>query len=298
MRVLVTGSNGFIGKYICEYYKKDNYVIGVGRRETSVTDVDEYIKCDFANDDIFEVLDPVFAKGIDYVIHVAADNRVEPMCVEVVKSNCIGTQALLELSEKSNVKKYVQLSSVPVIGSPEELPVSISSKINPPTVYHATKYFQEILADYAYRKHGLRTVSIRIPSPMAPGVTERYIFPTFIRKAIAGEDLEIYGSGTRKQTYIHVSDIVNAIDLAVKSDCVGAYVLGSHNLISNIDLAKKVIEVLNSSSNIVYNGKDDPYDSQEWQIDYKPFSLATGYEAKVLLEEMIKEYRDYIVQKD
>lgn len=298
MRVLITGSNGYIGAYACDYFGKDSYVIGVGRKPVSKAKVDEYIQCDFAEDDIKEKLKNVFAKGIDVIYHIAADNRKEPYGIDVIKSNCVGTQALLELAEEYNVKCFIQLSSVPVIGTPKELPITPENSLQPPTIYHATKCLQELLADYAYRSTGLRTVSIRIPSPMGPGVNTRYIFPTFISKAIAGEDICIYGKGNRKQTYVHVSDVCLAMKLTADNElCKGTYVLGSPHLISNIDLAKKIIEVLHSESKIVFVDKEDPCDGQVWQINYEPLKQQTGYESQLTLEEMIKEYSLYLVQK-
>lgn len=297
MRILITGSNGYIGAYACDYFSEGNYIIGVGRKNEAQSHVDQYIKCDFARDDVKQVLREVFSQGIDVVYHIAADNRKEPYGVDVIKSNCVGTQALLELAEEYRVESFVQLSSIPVIGTPTELPITPQHPLEPPTIYHATKCLQELLADYAYRSTGLRTVSIRIPSPMGPGVNPRYIFPTFIKKAMNGEDICLYGTGSRKQTYVHVSDVCQAMKLASQCDCQGTYVLGSPHLISNVDLARTIIEVLHSDSKIIFTGQEDKYDSQIWQIDDEPLKCATGYEAKVTLEEMIKEYCSYICEQ-
>lgn len=297
MNILVTGCNGYIGKHACDYFKKrNNYIIGVGRKTESTAYIDEYIVCDFAEDDVKGRLASVFEKGVDVVLHIAADNRHEPFGIDVIKSNCIGTQALLELCEEYESKVFVQLSSIPVIGEPKETPITVHNELEPPTIYHATKVLQELLADYAYRKNGLRTVSIRIPSPMGIGVNEHYIFPTFIRKAIVGEPIELYGHGTRKQTYVHVSDICDALNRTIESNCHGTYLLGSPHLISNADLAKLIVEVLKSESEVRFVDKPDVYDGQIWEIDYSPLTRDTGYNPKISLEEMILEYRDYLAE--
>lgn len=110
--------------------------------------------------------------------------------------------------------------------------------MKPPTVYHVTKHTQELLADYASYTFGLRTVSLRICSPVGCGVNPKTIFPVFVNKALSGEDITIYGQGTRKQTYIHVKDIAQAIYRCIVSQAQGVYNLASYNLISNLDLAK------------------------------------------------------------
>ena len=133
---------------------------------------------------------------------------------------------------------------------------------------------------------------------MGPGVNPRYIFPTFIRQAIKGEDIKIYGEGSRKQTYVHVKDICRALEQAIESDAQGVYLLGSPYLISNYDLAKKVIEVLESKSKIVFTGQEDIYDGQSWEIDYSPLKEDIGYLPKIGLEEMILEYSEYLKRNE
>lgn len=296
MRFLITGSNGYIGKHTCNYLRdKENYIIGTGRKDSSFSICDQYIQCDFANDAVKDKLRATFERGIDGIFHIAADNRKEPYGIEVIKSNCIGTQALLELAEEYKVKNFIQLSSVPVIGTPKELPITPKHSLEPPTIYHATKCLQELLADYAYRSTKLRTVSIRIPSPMGIGVNPRYIFPTLIKKALRGEDIELYGTGSRKQTYVHVLDICKAMENAFyHENCQGVYVLGSPHLISNKNLAELVVKTLDSDSIIKYVDKPDPCDNQCWEIDYQPMEKEMCYHPKISLEEMILEYSEYL----
>lgn len=296
MNILVTGCNGYIGRHVCDYFRsKSHYIIGIGRKTVSSAITDEYVICDFANDDIKDCLSSLFEKGIDAIMHIAADNRREPYEIDVIKSNCIGTQALLNLAEAYKCKCFLQLSSIPVIGEPVDTPITLNNELKPPTIYHATKVLQELLADYAYRKNGLRTISIRIPSPMGIGVNERYIFPTFVRKAIVGENIELYGHGTRKQTYVHVSDICEILNKGLNGTCHGTYLLGSPNLISNVDLANLIVKVLHSKSKIVFVNKPDLYDDQNWEIDYSDLVSDFGYCPKVTLAEMILEYRDYLL---
>lgn len=293
MRVLVTGSNGFIGKHVCKYLKERNFhVIGLGRREQSeTTEVDEYISCDLSDVSMRETL-----KGLeaDAVVHLAADMRQQPYETEVVHHNCVGTQQLLEACIADNVKVFVQLSSLPVIGKPIEHPITEAHPIKPPTVYHVTKYTEELLADFAYRMRGLRTVSFRISAPVGIGMKEKTIFPTFIKNALQGKDLQLYGKGTREQTFIHVNDIAQAIYKAILSEqAVGVYNLSSHNRISNCNLAKLCKEVLHSESRIVYVEVEDEMDCDIWDISLERIEKDMGFKPMVSLEESIIELADY-----
>lgn len=291
MRVLVTGSNGFIGGHVCTWLKqKGCYVIGLGRHTESLADCDEYVCCDLFTDRVSHIFDDLRVETVDAVVHLAADMRHEPYAVEVVASNCVGTQRLLELCEEKKIPVFVQLSSLPVIGTPVQHPITEDHPLKPPTVYHVTKHTQELLANYAFYTFGLRTVSLRICSPVGYGVNPKTIFPVFVRKAMAGEDITIYGKGTRKQTYIHVRDIAQAIYRCIITQAQGVYNLASYNLISNIDLAKKCISLLHATSRIVYNGKDDPMEGLCWDVSIDKLKRDTGFEPEVTIDEAILDF--------
>lgn len=297
MNILVTGSNGFIGGHVCEYLiNKGDYVIGLDLADNSIKKCDEYIKCDLSSPMVDDILNTVKAEKIDAVVHLAADMRGEPYTVDVVKNNCTGTQRLIEFCINNGISSFVQMSSLPVIGVPKELPITEEHSIKPPTVYHVTKYVQELLADYASYSKGLRTVSFRICSPIGIGVNPKTIFPIFVNKALNNEDISLIGKGTRKQTYIHVNDIAQAVYKAVYSDACGVYNLGSYNLISNFDLAKKCIELTASDSKIVFLDREDPSDNVSWELSLEKIKKDIGYEPKVSIEEAINEYVRYLTK--
>ena len=296
MNVLVTGSNGFIGSHTVEYLKnKGCYVIGLGRKEQSTCNVDQYISCDVDSEELANVFQTCMETApIHAVVHLAADMRKEPYGVEIVSHNCVGTQRLLELCEKYQVKSFVQVSSLPVIGKPMEHPITENHPLQPPTVYHATKVMEELLANYADYHHGLRTVSFRISAPVGPRMNYRTIFPTFVKNAMENKELILSGRGTRKQSYVHVSDIAQAIYLALISENAhGVYNLSSENLLSNYDLAKKCIEVLQSKSEIKFSGQDDYMDDYCWDVSLEKIQKDLGYEPKIGMEQAICELAEF-----
>ncbi|MBR0514233.1 MAG: NAD(P)-dependent oxidoreductase [Clostridia bacterium] len=293
-RILVTGSNGFIGHHFCSYMMEHGYyTIGIGRTKTSKANVAEYYSCDLATDEVFRIVGNEI-KQIDAIIHLAADMRKEPHNISVVTDNCGGTQRLLELCEIKQIPAFLQLSSLPLIGKPDKLPITEDYKVEPPTVYHATKRMEELLADYAYRKRGIRTASFRITSPTGEGMNESTILPTFVKCAIKNEDILLYGKGTRKQTYIHVLDIARALECALLSDCHGVYNLASYNCISNFDLAKAVTEICKSKSKIIFNGKNDPMDEYYYEVDISKIKQDTGFEPQIGIEEIIRDMEQHL----
>lgn len=295
--VLITGSNGFIGGHVCDWLRKKNYfVIGLGRKQTSQKNVDDYISCDLGKDDLNDVIPLPLTDKIDAVIHLAADMRKEPDTIEVVKANCSGTEKLLEFCEKNKIATFIQLSSLPVIGEPIEHPITEQHPIDPPTVYHVTKRTQELLANYAYKKFGLRTVSFRISAPVGIGMNSKTIFPVFVKSALNNKDIVLAGKGLRKQTYVHVDDIAQAIEKALHSSAQGVYNLASYNLLSNLELAQKCVEILSSDSKILYSGKEDPMDHFVWDVSLDKIKQDIGYEPKVTIETAIKEMGEYFKQ--
>ena len=289
-RVLITGSNGFIGSHTCRFLKsKGFHVIGLGRSPVSKTEyVEDYVQCDLSEKDAFKKLKGI---GADAVLHLAADMRKAPYEKEILHHNCMGTQVLLEWCGEQKNSPFIQLSSLPVIGAPKQLPVTEHHSIHPPTFYHATKVMQEMQAQYAMEKYGIRTISLRICSPIGVGMNEKTIFATFVRNAVQGKELIIYGNGTRKQTYIPVVDIARAMYACLlTTQAKGVFNLGSDIFLSNIELATKCIEVLGSSSDIVFNGEPDPADNLRWDIDMDKFIREIGYRPETPIESVILEY--------
>lgn len=296
MNVLVTGSNGFIGNHVSKYLRsKGFYVVGLGRHKMSLAEVDEYISCDLATDEVKKIFDKMTVKHIDAVIHLAV--RYEPYTVEMVVDNCGSTQRLLELCGEKKIACFIQLSSLPLIGKPVQHPITEEHPIEPPTIYYVTKRTQELLANCANYTYGLRTVSFRISAPVGIGMNPKSIFPTFVRLAMNNEDLVLSGKGSRKQTYIHVDDIGQAIYRAVNSGAQGVYNLSSNNIFSNEELAKKCIEVIGSGSRICFNGEEDMFDGYIWDVSLDKIHKDMGYAPKVSIECAILELYGYFKGK-
>ena len=180
-----------------------------------------------------------------------------------------------------------------MIGKPIQHPIKEEHPLAPPTVYHITKCTQELLANYAWYTHHLRTISFRISAPVGIGMNPKTIFPIFVKNALENKDIIIYGKGRRKQTYIHVSDIASAIYKGIKSNTQGVFNLASNNLYSNYELANECIKVIGSSSRIKYSGDGDPYDDYIWDVSLEKIKNEIGYEPKVSMEKMILELCNY-----
>lgn len=173
---------------------------------------------------------------------------------------------------KKGIKVFVQLSSLPVIGKPVEHPITEQHSLKPPTVYHATKVMEELLANYADYHHGLRTASFRISAPVGTGMNRNTIFPTFVSKACKGEDLVLSGKGNRKQTYVHVRDISKALLQAIESEKHMVYIICRAIIVCQIkNWRKHVLRYFIRIRTLYFQGRKIPWMIISGMFHWKKF---------------------------
>ena len=153
---------------------------------------------------------------------------------------------------------------------------------------------EEMLAEYATDMYGLRTTSFRISAPVGIGMNPKTIFSVFVENAVKNRPLTIAGKGGRKQTYVHVRDIAQALYLAViKEKAQGVYNLSSYNMISNKELAELIIKETKSNSEIVYSGIDDKEENYIWDVSLEKIKKDLEYVPKVDLSTAIRELAEF-----
>lgn len=289
MNVLVTGCNGFIGSYVCqELISRGHFVIGTDimpdcRRPQATS---RYISADITRAEFVAEVKKS-APPIDGIIHCAAYISYQNSDLRLTNVNVCGTHNILNAAEQFMVNSIVFVSSVPVIGVPESLPITEEHPVRPLKVYHATKLMGEMLLDIA-REDGVSVAHIRVPAPVGIGMNGNTIIPTFIKKCLANEPILLDGTGGRKQNYISASDIAAALISALELSCQGVFNIGN-SLISNLDLAKLCKELTHSQSEILISGKPDPADHYTWDISVEKAERAFGFKPKISLEESILE---------
>ncbi len=262
--ILVTGSNGFIGKNILEVLTKEHHIIGIGRREESRNICDQYIRWDLGHE---AVPDMIKSEKIDYIIHAAARLDKDDMSDGLVYTNCVGTFNIVKFAKEFKVKGIIYLSSLPVIGYSHSVPINEMAKIQPPTMYHATKASGELIVNQATH-FGVKVAILRIPSPVGPGMPVNTIVPVFVQRALRGENIVLQGEGKRKQNYLDVRDIGSAVKRIIEIGGIdGIFNIGAKNILSNKELADLCVDCLNSKSRITLSGTEDPFEEVDWTTD-------------------------------
>lgn len=284
-RVLITGINGFIGHSMSELLKdkKEYEICGVGRGTVSREQI-TYVSCDIASDDFVRKMSRSM-EPCDIIIHAAAsvDFRAYEECL---RTNSIGTYHVCELAELWQSSQMIYLSSVPVIGVPLDIPVTEEHVVRPNTMYHLSKYFGEQMMPLAMSRR-IRQAILRIPSPIGRGMNMSSIVGVFLRRCLENKDLTVFGQGGRSQNYIDVRDLCASILCAVEKEADGLYLVAGGHSISNLELARKCIEVSGADSGIIFKG-EDPEEDLQWEISVEKARKELGYVPEYSLEESLK----------
>lgn len=282
-KVLITGVNGLIGSTIAEHLLGSYEVIGTSIEESNITGLDfKYIKSDITEKNTLELL----PEKIDVVVHCAAIITHDNYSNLLLNANCIGVQNIAAYANGAGCERLIYFSSLPIIGKPSIIPITEEHPINPPTVYHITKYFGEQVLQLLMGED--KVVIFRIPSPIGRKTAPNKIVPVFVKNAIENVDYNLLGRGRRIQNYIDVRDIARAVECAIVKNASGIFNIASEKSYSNKELAELCIELFESKSSIHYNGIDKEEDYQ-WVVSTKKAHEVLGFEAQYALVDTLKE---------
>ena len=280
--VLITGGAGFIGSHLTEaLLERGDWVtviddLSTGRFE-NIAHLADHPHFRFAIDTITnEVVMDRLVSECDLVIHLAAAVGVALIIenpVHVIETNILGTRAVLQVAARYR-KKVLLASTSEIYGKSERVPFREDDDrlVGPPTVarwsYSSSKAVDEFLALAYHRQKGLPVVIFRLFNTIGPRQTGRYgmVVPRFVRQALRGEPLTVYGDGSQTRCFLHVADAVAAmIALAASPMAVGqVYNVGSTEEISILELARKVLALVDRH----------PADAVDARIKFVPYEEA------------------------
>lgn len=281
--VLITGVNGLIGSAIAEHLVGNYKVIGTSIEDSNLTGLDfKYIKSDITDKATLEQL----PEKIDVVVHCAAIISLDNFSNLLLNANCLGVQNVAGYALGAGCERLVYFSSLPIIGKPSIIPITEEHPINPPTVYHVTKYFGEQVLQLLMGEE--KVVIFRIPSPIGLKTAPNKIVPVFIKNAMENVDYTLLGQGKRIQNYIDVRDIARAVECAIIKRAFGVFNIASEKSYSNKELAELCIELFGSKSSIHFKGIDKEEDYQ-WVVSTRKAHEVLGFEAQYSLVDSLKE---------
>ncbi len=259
-RILITGGSGFIGSHIAEYFNGkaeirilDNLRSGY-RRNLDGLDV-EFIEGDVR--DRAAVAKAV--EGCDHVFHLAAMVSVPESMFKIeecVDINVNGLLVVLEESAKAGVEKLCFSSSAAIYGDNPVVPKVETMLPEPKSPYAITKLDGEFYCNLFTQNGKLKTACLRYFNVFGPRQDPKSAYaaavPIFTAKAVAGEDITVFGDGEQTRDFIYVKDIVEANVFMAEHDFTGVYNIAYGGSITINDLVARIVKVTNTRSRIVH----------------------------------------------
>ena len=315
MRFLITGGAGFIGSHLAdELLERGDHVHVLDDLSTGSIDNLSHLKgrSGFGYTIDSAANAPVVAELVDsadVVFHLAAAVGVQLIVespVRTIETNVHCTEVVLAQASKKKKPVFIASTSE-VYGKSTELPYREDGDLTlGPTIkgrwsYACSKAIDEFLAIAYWKERKLPTVIGRLFNTVGPRQTGRYgmVIPNFVAQALAGRPLTVYGDGTQRRCFCHVADVVRALaDLMRREDVYGeVFNIGSESEIEIRELAERVVELTDSSSEITLIPYDVAYeegfeDMQRRLPDTAKIRERIGWQPTKALDEMLADVID------
>jgi len=305
-RILITGGAGFIGSHLCErLVNEGNEVICLDNFFTGNKDNIIHLM----SNPYFEVIrhdieKPLFVE-VDEIYNLASPAspiHYQKDPVKTIRTNVMGAINVLDLAKRTGAK-VLQASTSEVYGDPEIHPQVEEYRGNVNCIgvracYDEGKRCAETLFFDYHREYGVDIKVVRIFNTYGPKMTlnDGRVISNFISQALQNRDITIYGDGSQTRSFCYVSDLIDGMIKMMNSSITGPINLGNPTEISILDLAKKIIELTDSKSKIIFKPlpEDDP---KQRQPNIKKAKKYLNWKPIINLEEGLKNTIEYFRSK-
>lgn len=308
-KALVTGGAGFIGSHLCDRLLKDgwkvwsidNFITGSPKNIEHLKDNQNFI---FIEADVAKPLpEELLREKFDAILHFASPASPRGYYeypIETSLANSVGTYNMLELARK-NKAEFVLASTSEVYGEPEvhPQPESYWGNVNPVglrSCYDESKRFADSLTMTYFRQFGTDVRIVRIFNTYGPRmqVDDGRVIPNFTTRALAGEDMVIYGDGKGTRAFCYIDDLVEGIVRILNAKGIESRILnlGNPHEITILELAEMIKKLTGSQSGFIYEParEDDP---TRRRPDITKVKTLLGWDPKVPLEEGLVKTIEY-----
>lgn len=310
MRVLITGGAGFIGSHLSDaYLRRGDEVFVIDDLSTgsieNIAHLKDHPRFHYTIESVHN--QPVTAELVDQcdvIFHLAAAVGVKLIVespVRTIETNVRGTEVILSLANKKK-KKVLIASTSEVYGLSTAVPfredgnLVMGATTKGRWSYACSKAIDEFLAFAYWREKKLPTIIVRLFNTVGPRQTGRYgmVIPTFVKQALAGRPITVFGSGDQSRCFCHVEDVVAAlVKLMDEEKAVGqVFNVGSNQEVTIMELARKVKLLTDSKSEIVSVPYDEAYeegfeDMPRRVPDTSKVNALVGFRPEKALDEIL-----------
>ena len=310
MKYLVTGGAGFIGSHLCERLisRGEQAIILDNYSTSSISNIGGFqqkVKVVEGNILNKSLVDELVAES-DYVVHLAAALGVLNIVnkpLDSLRTNIQGTEVVLEAANKHN-KPILIASTSEIYGKNDKVPLNeeddriIGHPLKSRWSYSEAKAVDESLAYFYYLENKLPIRIVRFFNTVGPRQVGHYgmVLPRFVSAALKNEPLQVYGTGEQIRCFCHVEDAVRALLQVMDSDkSMGeVFNIGNNQQISILELAKRVIQITDSKSEIIKIPYTEAYpdgfeDMQRRVPDISKIKNVLGWSPQIGLDQTIKD---------
>ena len=295
-RILVTGGAGFLGSHLCDRLLEDGHEVvamdnGVSGRTENLEDVFYHDRFTYHEHDVTEFIH--VSGDLDWVVHLAS--LASPVFyrnypIKTLKVGALGTHKTLGLAKEKDAR-YLFASTSEVYGDPEVHPQPEDYRgsvdpFGPRSCNDESKRYGEAIVR-AYRdQHGLDVRVPRIFNTYGPRMRldDGRVVPTFVRQALAGEDLTVHGDGSQTRSFCYVSDLIDGLLALMDADVQTPVNVGNPDERTILELAEMVLDLTDSDSAIVHEERP-PQDPEIRRPDISKIQAKTEWAPQVSLEE-------------
>ncbi len=306
MKLLITGGAGFIGSnfilYWLKKYPSDSIVnfdkLTYAGNLENLKDADNNPNYKFAKGDICDLKTVDMAmEGVDAVVHFAAESHVDRSILkpsDFIITNVAGTQVLLDMALKHNVKRFHHISTDEVYGSLDldsSNKFSERSNYNPRSPYSASKAASDHLVRAYHETYGLPITMTNCSNNFGPYQFPEKFIPLAITNILENKKVPVYGDGLYVRDWLYVIDHCRAIDLVLNKGEIGeTYLVGGMTEdISNIEVVKKILKFMDKDESFIEYVKDRPGHDRRYAVDWSKIERELGWKPEHNFDEWLEK---------
>jgi dTDP-glucose 4,6-dehydratase len=312
MKFLVTGGLGFIGSNFCRFMLRMHSdcelinvdKVGIGANPANLRDMENDKRYSFVKGDI---TNPQFMhkmiRDVDVVVNIAAETHVDRSISDpylFLKNNTIGTFTVLEALRKYNKKaRLVHVSTDEIYGQALESSFTENTPANPSNPYSASKAAADMFVLSYHKTYDLNVSITRCTNNFGPYQLPEKLIPKTIIRALRDLSIPIYGSGTNIRDWIYVEDHCEAVDVVLQRGKAGeVYNISAGNEIPNIEIAKKILALLDKPESLITFVEDRPGHDVRYSLDSTKARSMVGWQPKFSFNESLESTVRWYVENE
>ncbi|MBD3360078.1 MAG: dTDP-glucose 4,6-dehydratase [Candidatus Buchananbacteria bacterium] len=309
MKLLVTGGAGFIGSNFINYWLKnypDDFIVNLDKLTyagnlENLKDLKNNQNYKFIKGDIcdFDLVNELISDKVDLIVHFAAESHVDRSLMssrDFVRTNVEGALSLLDAAKNNGGVRFHHISTDEVFGDLSLAGKAFTEKspYNPRNPYSASKAAADHLVRAYYHTHGLPVTISNCSNNYGPYHFPEKMIPLFITNLLEGKRVPLYGDGKNIRDWIYVDDHNRGVDFIIKKGKIGeTYCLGGNGEITNIELTKKILKLMDKGDEMIEFIEDRPGHDLRYAMDYSKAKNELGWQPQISLEQGLAQTIDW-----